>query len=148
MDFRILEPSPFDRKWFSHKFSGPGIKYEIGISIRTGNIVWKHGGYPCGKFPDLQLAREAYIYSVRAGEKTMADKGYNDRNYFILKTDENKILHRRIMARHETVNKRIRQFNVLKHPFRNNIQKHPLVFHAVVNITELMIENGEALFSI
>jgi len=24
-DFRIQEPIPFDAKWFSHKFNGPGL---------------------------------------------------------------------------------------------------------------------------
>ena len=30
-DFRIQEPTPFDPKWFSHKFKGPGLRYEIGV---------------------------------------------------------------------------------------------------------------------
>lgn len=148
MDFRICEPSPFDRKWYSHKFSGPGVRYEIGLCIRTGHIVWKHGGYPCGQYPDLKLAREAYIYSVNEGEKTIADKGYKDTKYFILKGNENKNLHKRIMARHETVNKRINQFFALKYQFRHDLKKHPSVFHAIINLTQLMIMNGEPLFSV
>ena len=30
-DCEINEPSPFDRKWFSHKLRGAGLRYEIGI---------------------------------------------------------------------------------------------------------------------
>lgn len=148
VDFKILEPYPFDKKWFSHKFSGPGVRYEIGLCIRTGFVVWKHGGYPCGTYPDLKLAREAYVDSLNSNEKTLADKGYKDTRYFILKNNENSHLHKLIMARHETVNKRIRQFFVLKYTFRHNLKKHPIVFHAVLNLTQLMIENGEPLFSI
>jgi hypothetical protein len=44
-DFRILEPTEFDQKWFSHKFRGSGVRYEIGLCIATGNIVWAHGEY-------------------------------------------------------------------------------------------------------
>ena len=45
-DCRIREPSPFNPKWYSHKFHGPGLRYEIGICIRTGHLVWVHGLFP------------------------------------------------------------------------------------------------------
>jgi hypothetical protein len=77
-----LEPTEFDPKWFSHKFSGPGVRYEIEICIATGNIVWAHGGYPCGEWPDLRLARDAFIDHLEIDEKALADKGYRDKNYF------------------------------------------------------------------
>jgi len=38
-DFSIYEPTPFDAKWYSHKLNGPGLRYEIGICLRTGDIV-------------------------------------------------------------------------------------------------------------
>lgn len=148
VDFKILEPTPFCNKWYSHKFKGPGLRYEIGLNIRTGSIVWKHGGYPCGEYPDLKIARDAYTLSVNPGEMTLADKGYRDSNFFLLPTERNGILHKKIMSRHETVNKRVRQFKILKETFRHPLVKHPTVFHAVVNITQLIIENGEPLYSI
>ena len=37
-DCRIYEPEPFDTKWYSHKFNGPGLRYEIGVCIVSGNI--------------------------------------------------------------------------------------------------------------
>ena len=51
-DFRIQEPSPFDPKWYSHKFRGPGLRYEIGVCIKTGWIVWVNGPFPAGAWPD------------------------------------------------------------------------------------------------
>jgi len=47
-DFPIQEPTLFDRKWFSHKFKGSGLLYEIGLSIANGDIAWAYGGLPCG----------------------------------------------------------------------------------------------------
>lgn len=148
VDFKIKEPIIFSRKWYSHKFKGPGLRYEIGLNIRTGDIAWKYGGYPCGEYPDLKLAREVYIHSVNIGEKTLGDKGYRDANFFILPTPNTKDTHGRIMARHETVNKRLKQFKSLSHPFRHDLKKHPMVFDAVVNATQLMLENGEPLFRV
>lgn len=31
-----MEPSPFDPKWFSHKFVGPGLRYEVGVFYQVG----------------------------------------------------------------------------------------------------------------
>lgn len=102
VDFPILEPSPFNTGWYSHKFKGAGLRYEIGLNIRTGHIVWANGGYPCGIYSDLLLARESYIFSVGAGERTMADKGYKDTIFFILPDDGNQSIHKLIISRHET----------------------------------------------
>ena len=81
-----MEPSPFNPKWYSHKFHGPGIRYEIGICIRTGHVVWAYGGLPCGEWPDLRLARSHFILKLQAGEKAIADRGYNDQNFLISQT--------------------------------------------------------------
>jgi hypothetical protein len=120
----------------------------VGLCIRSGKIVWWNGGYPCGNFPDLKVAREAYIYMVDDGEMTLADKGYRDKKIFLLPEQTNQRLHKDIMSRHETVNKRLRQFRILYHSFRHSIEKHKTCFSAVLNITELILENGEPLFSV
>ncbi|ETV85559.1 hypothetical protein H257_03267 [Aphanomyces astaci] len=149
-DFRIQEQIPFDRTWYSHKFHGPGLRYEVGICIRTGNIVWVNGGLPCGEWPDLRLARDSYISMVRRGELTLGDKGYNDPNYFIYPCPQlqNPRRHKDIMARHEIVNKRMKQFSVLSRVFRYSIDLHPKCFHAVANLTQLSMENGEPLYQV
>jgi hypothetical protein len=82
------------------------------------------------------------------GERTLADKGYNDSSQFILPNETNPHGHKIIMSRHETVNKRIRQFKVLYHTFRHSLEKHPTCFDAVVNITQLIIEFEEPLFAL
>jgi hypothetical protein len=38
-DFRIYEPTPFSPMWYSHKYKGPGLRYEVALSIRGGDIV-------------------------------------------------------------------------------------------------------------
>lgn len=83
-DFKIMEQSEFNPKWWSHKFNGPGLRYELAISIRKGDIVWAHGGLPCGEWPDLRLARNAFIEAMLPGELAVADRVYNDPNFLIL----------------------------------------------------------------
>ena len=141
-----MEPTDFDPKWYSHKFRGPGLRYEVGLCIRTGHIVWAHGGLPCGEWPDLKLARDVFIYRLLPGEKALADKGYRDDNVF---ENPNGDPHKKIiLARHETVNARIKQFRCMRNTFRHALYLHPCFFHAVVNLTQLMITNGEPLFSV
>ena len=144
-DFRIMEPTKFDPKWWSHKFNGPGLRYEIAICIRTGEIVWTNGGLPCGDWPDLRLVRNAFIDRLLPGEKALADYGYRDQRYFEFPNGCRQ--KKTILARHETVNSRIKLFACMKEKFRHSLYLHPRFFHAVINITQLMIENGEPLFS-
>jgi len=47
-DFEILEPTPFDKQWYSHKFKGPGLCYEITVCIKTGWIVAFSGPFEAG----------------------------------------------------------------------------------------------------
>ncbi|XP_045034955.1 uncharacterized protein LOC116930552 [Daphnia magna] len=145
-DFPILEPTEFDPKWFSHKFRGAGLRYEIGLCIRTGNIVWAHGGYPCGEWPDLRLARDAFIHHLGIGEKALADKGYRDNNYFL--NPNGNQMKKKILERHETVNKRVKQFYSMKNVFRHVLTLHPSFFRAIVNLTQIMIDNGEPLYEV
>lgn len=122
------------------------MRYEIGLNIRTGDIVWAFGGYPAGAYTDLKLARESFVLSVNRGEKALADRIYKDDTFFILPNNTNRDLHNRIMSRHETVNMRMKQFAILANTFRNDLSKHPIVFHSVANLVQLMIENGHPLF--
>ncbi|KAK4027025.1 hypothetical protein OUZ56_016043 [Daphnia magna] len=148
VDFRIMEPSPFNPKWYSHKFHGPGLRYELAICIRTGDIVWAYGGLPCGEWSDLRLARDVFIFGLREGEKAIADRGYNDPNFFDFPNGNNDGKKKQVLARHETLNRRLKQFDCLQQRFRHDLYLHPLYFHSVVNLTQMMIDHGETLYSV
>ena len=150
-DFRIYEPAPFDPKWYSHKFHGPGLRYEVGVCIQTGWIVWRNGPFPCSK-NDLQIARSWLIYELDQGEKYLADGGYRDGGQFSetpngLNNPDQK-MKALARARHETVNRRFKQFGILSQRFRHSLNKHGAVFMAVANITQLAIMVDQPLFNI
>lgn len=140
-----MEREQLSKKWYSKKLRGPGLRYEIGLNIRTGCIVWTSGGYPCGECTDLTLALESFVPSLKDGERAMADKDYRDEKYFILPNNTNSTDHKSIMSRHEKIHNRIRNFQILKQPFRHDRKKHPMIFTSVLNLTELSIEHGEPL---
>ena len=44
-DCPVYEPWPFHKSWFSKKFNGPALKYEVAVCIKTGYIVWVNGPF-------------------------------------------------------------------------------------------------------
>ena len=148
-DCKIREPSPFSPKWYSHKHRGAGLRYEIAISISTSYIVWVNGPFPCGSFPDLRIFRRNLKSILENDEQVIADRGYPDKMFVL---PEHFSLPGcslfNCMCRHEGVNKRIKQFEVVNSTFRYNISTHGLCFHAAANLTQLMILNGCLPFQI
>lgn len=142
--FLIREPQPFNKKWFSHKFKKAGLAYEIGISIVEADIVWASGGFPAGEWSDLKMAKDLYV-KFAPKEKTLADKGYRLKPFF---KQPSNAFEKRILARHETLNGRLKEFAILSNRFRHPLKKHPMVFHAVINVVQVSITNGEKLFDL
>ena len=106
--------------------------------------MWASGGFPCGEWPDLKIAKDLYLHYAQ-NETTLADKGYRYQQYFKNPSND---LEKRILARHETLNGRLKKFNALGNKFRHCLKKHPMVFHACVNLLQVSIDNGERLFQI
>ena len=83
------------------------------------------------------------------GEKVVADLGYRGEPLCIV-TPSGDITDptNPVRGRHETVNKRFKQWGVLHRVFRHAAIKHQDCFFAVAVITELALENGEPLFGV
>ncbi len=59
-DFRILQKGAMARgiKFASHKYGGKSaLRYELGLDILEGNLVWIEGPYAAGKYPDITIFR-------------------------------------------------------------------------------------------
>ena len=89
------------------------------------------------------------------GERVEADDGYRGEAPQHVKCPKS-IGHHAICAemqsrvrhRHETINKRFKQWGVLKQIFRGNILTHSYYFQFCCIVTQLCIENGEPLFRV
>ena len=147
--FQIYQWMPFWKGWYSHKFKGPGVRYEVGLCIQTGKIIWIHGPFPCGRWPDLKIFRSAMKHQLSVGEKVVADKGYRgEPNHIVTPTGERSEPEQRVRGRHGTVNRRFKQFGIMHRVFRHSVLKHQSAFGAVAVVTEVSIENGEPLFGV
>jgi hypothetical protein len=80
VDFMLQEPWPWDRHYdplfFSHKSHGAGYRYEMGVCIQTGHIVWVNVPFKCGAWPDLNIFCRDLKDRLAPGEKFEADSGY------------------------------------------------------------------------
>jgi DDE superfamily endonuclease len=150
IDFAINEPrkNGFNKNWYSHKFSGPGVRYELGTCINTGEIVWFHGPFPCGSHPDLKIYRLGLkrLLNILEGERVWGDKGYRGDLSTITRYDAVSREHKKEMgrarARHETVNGRFADFGALKNVWRHDLNKHYLAYCSIAIITQLETTNG------
>ena len=108
--------------------------------------MWVNGPFPCGDYPDLRIAREGLIYALAestgpGNEMAVADGGYNDGyEFFDTPTgvnDEGQYMRAVVRARHETINKRLKDWAVLGRTFRHGRHLHGRVFYAIANLTHL-----------
>ena len=104
-----------------------------------------NGPYPAGAWPDLRIARDLLVYKLAAsdteGEVALADGGYQG-GYEFFETptganDADQYMKSVARARHETINKRLKDYGALGKRFRHSRHLHGKVFYAVANLTHL-----------
>jgi hypothetical protein len=153
-DCQTQEPKPFLPDNYSHKFNGPGLRYEVALCILTGDIEWVNGPFEPGKYSDLSIFWMHMKPALSPGERVEADKGYPDdstKTRAFGNEPAKNYVRKVVAARHEHVNGRFKAWNILKSEFRHMkycMAKHGQAFHAVAVITQISIENGEPLFQI
>ena len=129
-DFRIWEPRPYCRTrnaiWYSSKFKGAGLRYEVGVCIQTGDIVWFNGPYPCGWGPDIKIFNQKLQHLLLPYEKVMTDQNYRFGTKYYTRCNVVKYVDRerdikirkymvisRALAQHEVINERMKEFGIL-----------------------------------
>ena len=146
-DFRIKEPRPFSPSWYSHKFKGPGVRYEVGVCIATGWIVWINGPFRCGSYSDKTIAQQGLHRILDANERYIADGGYKSLNVALTPHhayDHEESRYMQICrTRHETINTRFKKFESIGNTFTRDVEKHALFAHAIFNVVQVGIMCGE-----
>ena len=90
--------------------------------------------------------------TFRDDQMIITDRGYRGERWCSIRneldSEEVKVFKRRARARHETFNKRIKNFGVMSERFRFGIHKHKMVFESIVVILQYEMENGHPLFEV
>ena len=147
-DFRILEPKTFSPDWYSHKYKGPGLRYEIAVSISQGYIVSVNGPFPCGLWTDRKIFNAALLHELDENELVVADGGYRGEGCRT-PTGYNELIDRMCAvarARHETINHKFKEFNCLKTVYRQERVDHYQFFGPVAVLVQLSIERDNSVF--
>ncbi len=156
-DFRIQQTGKAVKgnAFGSHKYGGKSaLRYELGVDILAGNLVWIQGPYPAGKYNDIAIFNKVLRHFLEPGERVEADEGYRGHEDKIkcpsnpANPPENLAMQGRVRARHETLNGRLKNWGILSQVFRHDISLHGPVFRACAVITQLAIKNGEPLFTV
>jgi hypothetical protein len=151
-DFRIAN---WGRKFYSHKFKGSGLRYEVALSILGGDIVWIHGPFPAGAWNDITIFRDSLMSHLEDGERVEADDGYIGEAPRHVKCpmcftsqEECVEMQQRTRNRQETVNNRFKMWGILREKFRHDLHLHADVFRAIAVMTQIAIDNGSRLFNV
>ena len=148
---------PMDRGYFSHKDHRAAYNYQIALSTTEQRIYAVHGPYPAGSNNDKIMFQKSGVQQILVAQnkRAIADGGYEgvdgvaipNRRYHSKQTN---LYMRRIRARHETVNGRIKNFSILSNTFRYKKErqfKHKMVFEAVCVIVATQIATKNPLFN-
>jgi hypothetical protein len=160
-DCPINEPWPFRPLWYSQKINGPAVKYEVGVCIKTGHVVWFNGPFPAGE-NDGTIFAETLGPLLCEDEGAEVDGGYKGNMKMKGPNVANSSNQRKeksvVRGRHEVINSRLKIYNVFNVNFRHTgkhdereeelLRKHGLCGVAVAIITQLGFANGEKVFDV
>jgi hypothetical protein len=128
------------------------LRYELGVCIPTGHIVWRNGPYPWGAFPDIKIVREKIVHLLLPGERYVADRGYGDGGrYAYTPTGFNtpgERMRSLVQAQHEGNNGCPKKFKILSTRKQNKIESHYKVFYSLCNAIQLYIEDGNISYNV
>ena len=116
------------------------------------------GPWEPGTYNDISIFRKSGIISeLGPGERVEADDGYRGESPQVVKCpqsmgktavedyEKQQSIARR---RHETINKRFKQFGALKQIWRHRVCNHGLAFRVAAITTQVSIQFGEPLFDV
>lgn len=123
------------------------LKYEVACTMsKPTRIVWVAGGFK-GRATDITICRSSILQAILPGERILADKSYYGdsrilapyKKYGRLSPAQREFNRsvKKFRQAIERVNKRLKDFNILKDVWRHPIELHRTVFIVCANITQL-----------
>ena len=129
-------------QWFSHKFHGPGLAYEVALSLYVDQIAWFNGPFHAAT-SDITIFRDGLEGMIPEGQLAIGDSGYSssDRTSVIQENDSPEVLDfkNRARARQENIYERMKRFAIIGTRFRYSVDKACLV------LVQYDIDNGRPL---
>jgi len=150
-DFRILQKGAAVKgnAYGSHKYAGKSaLRYELGICIRTGHLVWIEGPYAAGQWNDIAIFNNCLATFLDPNERVEADNGYRGHEDKIKcpknasNHPDNLAMQARVRSRHETFNGRLKNWGILQQVFRVP-SRHCSSWYSVTSVCRIDSAHGE-----
>ena len=155
-------------KWYSHKFNGPGVAFEVVSDPVDGQIRWINGPVPASthditilrggqKRDKKNWERSALYFHVPNNVKLVGDSAYGGQPDKVTITRDahkpaTKVLFARMKSMMETCFTRLKFFTCVIGPFRHGnsttdkLNKVKLAFEAAAVLVQFDCKNGRPLF--
>ena len=118
-------------------------------------MCWDFWAKPGGENDKTLLEESGGLEKIPIGKLAIVDRGYiNQRNKDKLSwpnlydSPEVNNFKSRVRLRHETFNRRLKDFNMLSERFQHNLDKHKAAFEAIVVIVQYQMDNGSPIFDV
>ena len=157
-------------KWWSHKFNGPGVSFEVVADPIKGKILWINGPEPASihditflrggkKGDEKNWKRSSLYFHLPLRVKLVGDSAYQGEPYKVTTTmDAHDAATKRLFARMksmlETCFSRLKNFKVLRESFRHGtlvddkMKKIKRAFDVAAVLVQYDFENGASLFEV
>jgi DDE superfamily endonuclease len=161
-------------KHYSHKFRQAGYCYEVSntqnlsgdvrhilltlllftsqicLNLYKSKVAWVNGPFEAS-YNDRTIAKtQGLAHKVPNGKLIIGDKGYCSLDFVSTRNSLDcpavKTLKKRALARHETFNKRLKDFKCLAERFRHGKAKFKVAFEACVVMAQINMDLGAPLF--
>ena len=139
--------------FFSHKFGESGVRYEITLCLLTGDCVWVYRPFEYGPWSDINIFNHSLKHHLSPFERVEADDGYVGGAPLHIKCltsftnpEETLFMQQRIRNRKETINKRLKQWGILKQVYQYDIGEHSYVLRAILVLIQTAINNSKNFF--
>ncbi len=113
IDFRLA--MGYFKPFWSFKFKKSGVRYEVGLCIKTGDICWCNGPYEPGIWNDEMIFKDDLVSMLEYGERCETDGGYRGSAPEFVKCPKGvwgesgkQGLQQKVRSRQETVNERLK----------------------------------------
>jgi ABC-type ATPase with predicted acetyltransferase domain len=124
----------------SHKYAGKSaLRYELGIDILVGNLVWIQGQYSAGKYTDIKIFNKVLRNFLEPGERVEADKGYRghpDKSESGGESDDAG----EGEGTSQDAERLAEELGILSQVFRHHITMHGDVYRACAVVSQLTVE--------
>ena len=136
------------------RFKGSGLRYEVGLSVKKGDICWIFGPFNVEK---------SFIWWFLGWDqsKSWAEEGkWLQMGFWTwgplqsqsigdnFSKPQNQAMEQGVTAWHKHCNRRMKQWAVLHQEYLHDLNLHESVFCAIAFVTQICIQKGEPLATV